>query len=98
MYDVPFDCITDYVQDMSFSSTVPFGVKKFHRKYILYFNAQYLRNFITNHGNIENFYIIRLSFALFIFLYLVLNGDSVLAKNHRVYYNLYTYELKSNQS
>ena len=58
MYDIPFDCITDYVQDMSFSSTVPFGVKKFHRKYILYFDAQYLRNFITNHENIENFYII----------------------------------------
>ena len=32
MYDIPFDCITDYVQDMSFSSTVPFGVKQVSSK------------------------------------------------------------------
>ena len=49
-------CITVYVQELPSFTYDTFGVKNNFIENILYLNA--LRNCITNHENIDNFYII----------------------------------------
>ena len=95
MYDVPFDCITDYVQDMSFSSTVPFGVKKVSSKVYSVFWCTISAQF---HNKSWKYRELLYHMIVLCIIYIFICGMEQGFGKQKVYYNLYTYELKSNQS